>query len=86
MQGVLNVRVVMTILVTLTLAQGAQAAAPAPSGCDSASVRELLTCLRRCSGRDNDASTRVCKQRCMEKNDTRKAQCAKAKQPRLIVF
>ena len=74
------------VTLTLTLAQGALAAAPAPSECDSASVRELLTCLRHCSARDNDASTRVCKQRCMEKNDTRKAQCAKAKQPRLIVF
>jgi hypothetical protein len=83
---VMNVRVVITMLVSQTLAQGALATAPAPRECDSASARELLTCLRHCSGRDNDASTRVCKQRCMEKNDARKEQCAKAKQPRLIIL
>jgi hypothetical protein len=83
----MRVRIAIAVLTSLILGQSAWAAAPpAPNECESASTRELLTCLKHCSARNNDASTRVCKQRCLEKKGERSELCAKSKQPRLIVF
>jgi hypothetical protein len=93
----MNVRVGLAVLLAGWILQGASAAAPSSSPspppspsavrtCESHSAQQLVTCLKHCASRVNDASTRVCKQQCMAKNDARKEQCAKATKPGLIVW
>jgi hypothetical protein len=74
------------ILALLAVGFTANAATPTPpQGCETENTRQLLTCLKRCSGRDNDASTRVCKQICMKSHEAGKERCVK-RTPQLIVF
>ena len=84
-------KVAVAAFMLLALIQGAAAAAPPTPipprrTCETDSTQQLVTCLRHCSGRENDASTRVCKEQCMAKHENRKTQCAKSTKQRLIIF
>jgi hypothetical protein len=84
----MKARVLIALLLGAGLTLSAASAAPptTPRTCESDSTRQLLTCLKPCSGRVNDASTRVCKQQCMEKHEARKKQCPTGTKPRIVVF
>lgn len=89
----MKVRVGIAVLMLGLISQSGSAAAPSPPPspsavrtCETDSAQQLVTCLKHCSSRVNDASTRVCKQQCMNKNDARKEQCAKTTKPRVIVL
>jgi hypothetical protein len=86
----MNVRVGVAVLLAGLILQSASAATPSPPSpssvrtCETNSAQQLVTCLKHCSSRVNDASTRVCKEQCMTKNEARKARCAKTTKPRVI--
>jgi hypothetical protein len=88
MEFAVKLRIVIAVFMSSQLMQAAFAAAPPlpQRTCDTDSTQQLLTCLKHCSSRVNDASTRVCKQQCMDKNEARKAQCVKPAKPRLIIL